>query len=118
MIIQISLSVVLFILLFETSSVLTKAVKRELEKDMELGASVNKINVAGVSSLSLVGFYVVFCLVSVIWAPDIQPSLILKIFTSILAASYILGVLGLGFSMKKAPEFGELASRMPARATS
>lgn len=115
MVTKLILSAVFLILLFETLSVLTRGIKRELDKNMELGSTVNKFKIAGISALIVVGFYIELFLVWYIWLTDIQLHPYLKITTAFLAVFYLLGVVGLSFSMKKAPEFGGLASRMTTR---
>ncbi len=111
-------SAIVFIILFETMSVLFRGVKRELEKEMELGARVNKFKIGSISMLIMAGFYIEFFLILVIWIPEIRLHLYLKIFTVFLAVSYMLGILGMSFSMKKAPEFHGLPTRMAPRVSS
>ncbi len=118
MIIKFMVSTVFLLLLFETAGVLIKSIKRELEKNLELGSRVDGLKVTGLCLLILAGLYVDFFLIWLIWIPEFQPHLYAKAATFFLAVSYIIGVMGMRFSMKKASEFGGLASRMPSRTSS
>ncbi len=115
MLLKTILSAIVFIILFETISVLFKGIKRELDKEMELGSSISRFKITLISLLIMAGFYVEFFLILVIWIPEIRLNLYLKVFTVFLAVSYILGVLSLSFSKRKTVEFHGLPGRMASQ---
>jgi hypothetical protein len=112
MLFKIIISTMFLFPIFGSMSVLIKAIFLELRKSKTPELSVNKLKVVGILLLTFIGLYIGLFIIWFIWLPSIQLPLFIKIFSTFLAAPYLFGVIGMGFALKKATEFGASPAKM------
>lgn len=106
------MSILFFFPLFGSMSVLVKIIIQEFKRKKNNEFKVNKLKVAGILTLVIIGLYIVLFLIWYLWFPYIQLPFFVKIFSFILAAPYFFGVIGIGIGVGKATEFGASSTEM------
>lgn len=109
---KIFLSILFLFPLFGSMSVLIKLITQEFKIKKNSDFKVNKLKVTGILTFVLIGLYIGLFLIWYIWFPYIRLPLFVKIFSFILAAPYLLGVIGMGVALGKATEFGGSSTKM------
>ncbi len=103
----------LFILpLIGSISVLVKGIRNELTKSKTDGQEASTPKLIGYSILTLIGLYITFFLIWLIWIPGLELPYGLKLFSYCLAAPYLIGVIGISYALSKATEVGASPSKM------
>lgn len=109
---QIFLSLVFILPIFGSMSVVVGAIRAELIKKASGVGEFNALKLVGLIFLLLVGLYVGLFLVWFIWLPSIEIPFYLKLFSFIVVAPYLFGVIGFGLAMQKATEAGGSPSKI------
>lgn len=112
MLLRLILSLLFILPLFGSLSVLFKGILSEIRKKNIDDQKFSGARVVGFSILSVIGIYITLFIVWLIWFPNIELPYSLKVASFCIAAPYILGVIGVGWALKKATEFGASPSKM------
>ena len=112
MIFQIAFSLVFILPIFGSMSVVFKAIRAELRKKASNEVEFRSLKLVAMIFLLLVGIYIGLFLVWLIWLPSMEIPFYLKLFSFLLAAPYLFGVIGFGYAMKKTTEVGGSPSKM------
>ena len=112
MILKLILSLLFILPLIGSISVLLKGIKTELGKSKVTELKPSKAKLIGFFLLSIIGPYIALFLVWFLWIPGINLPFSVKLVSWILAAPYLLGVLGVSYALKMATETGGSPSKM------
>lgn len=114
---QIFFSLVFILPIFGSMSVIVRAIRAELNKKATGVGEFSALKLVGMIFLLLVGLYVGLFLVWFIWLPSMEIPFYLKLFSFLVAAPYLFGVIGFGLAMQKATEAGGSPSKMASHIT-